>query len=89
MEVKTVFGKNPVAAAQESQLGVAATDATARANDLKPLLDGDLKVTVAERNVLDDLQRIEDAEEPSRADTLGELVREAFNFDPPEMPNFV
>ncbi len=89
MEINTIFGKNPIAAAQEAQPGAVATDATTRASELKPLLDGGLKVTVAERNVIDDLQRVENAEEPTRADELSEFVRKAFDFAPPEMPNFV
>ncbi len=89
MEINNIHAKTSIAVAQESQLGGSANDATAHANELKPLLDGGLKVTVAERNVLDDLQRVENAEEPTRADELSELVRKAFDYAPPAMPDFV
>ncbi len=59
------------------------------ASELKPILDGGLKVSIAERNVLDDIQKVENAEEPSRNDPLGRAVKDAFNFEPPQMPNFV
>ncbi len=89
MEINNIHAKTSIAAAQESQLGRLANDAAVRADELKPLLDGGLKVTVAERNVLDDLQRVEMAEEPAWKDPLGMMIKDAFTLPPPEMPDFV
>lgn len=55
----------------------------------KPILDGGLSVTMAKRNVLEELQRVEDVEEPSLDDSLGSAVKDVFALPPPDMPNFV
>ncbi len=59
------------------------------ASELKPIIEGGLKVSVAERNVLDDIQKIENAEEPSREDKLGKTIKSVFDYDAPAMPEFV
>ncbi len=90
MEINNTRANLSAAAMQGAQLSALGNpDATTQAQNAKPLFDGGLKVTVAERNVLDDINRVENAEEPTRSDELSELVRKAFDFAPPDMPEFV
>lgn len=89
MNFNTIRGMSPVSHVG----GMANPEAAKQVQSKEPgaIFGGkDVTISFTERNVLDGLQKTEDAEEPARGDTLSNLIRDVYkDYTPPPAPDFV